>query len=472
MQVQSKVVAPDLLASPVAKRQTSNADGAFGRSMGRAHDGHGVPADARANRNALATASPNARLRPDAEVSTDADVAAPPDVDATPSSRAESETLTTWAVQPDVVKVRDESQLTLASAGTRVSSIASLAPDSSFVSAGSDSDAMRQAATALLVATPATASLATAAAGAWSVDLSGTVPVESSATVPVDLSGTVPAETSVTVPVDLSATVLVETSVTVPVDLSATVPLDLSGTVPVDLSATVPLDLSGTVPVESSATVPVESLGARMSAPAGESGVAAGPVGTATVASDLLVGQPAAAVLAAVDDAAPAPIAVESTMMMRPVSTGSEVALPASTSLDAAAAPAGPAIAQSASSIAGRVEAAVAALRNAPPPREAVLDVDGLRVTVRLVGDVVHVSTDQRLQGGLGRELSQALAGRGLQLGQDQNSQGETSNRGEGQTAGGRQAERGNAQGGGPNDQRSGPLVDDSPTRRDHGVLL
>jgi hypothetical protein len=464
MQVQSKVVAPDLLASPVAKRQTSNADGAFGRSMGRAHDGHGVPADARANRNALATASPNARLRPDAEVSTDADVAAPQDVDATPSSRAESETLTTWAVQPDVVKVRDESQLTLASAGTRVSSIASLAPDSSFVSAGSDSDAMRQAATALLVATPATASLATAAAGAWSVDLSGTVPVESSATVPVDLSGTVPAETSVTVPVDLSATVLVEPSVTVPVDLSATVP--------VESSATVPLDLSGTVPVESSATVPVESLGARMSAPAGESGVAAGPVGTATVASDLLVGQPAAAVLAAVDDAAPAPIAVESTMMMRPVSTGSEVALPASTSLDAAAAPAGPAIAQSASSIAGRVEAAVAALRNAPPPREAVLDVDGLRVTVRLVGDVVHVSTDQRLQGGLGRELSQALAGRGLQLGQDQNSQGETSNRGEGQTAGGRQAERGNAQGGGPSDQRSGPLADGSPTRRDHGVLL
>jgi hypothetical protein len=400
MQVQSKVVAPDLLASSVAGRQTGNADGAFGRSMGRAHDGHGVPDSARANRNALATASPNAGLHPDAEVSTDADVAAPPDVDATPSPRAESETLTAWAVQPDVVEVRDESQLAFASAGTSVSSVASLAPDSSAVLAGSDGDAMRQAAAARLITTPATASLATAAAGAWSVDL------------------------------------------------------------------------SATVPVDPSATVPVESSGVRVPAPAGESGVAAGPLGTATAASDLLDGQPAAPVLAAVDDAAPAPIAAESSMTMRPVTTGAEVALPAATSLDGAAAPAGPAIAQSASSIAGRVEAAVAALRNAPPPREAVLDVDGLRVTVRLVGDVVHVSTDQRLQGGLGRELSQALAGRGLQLGQDQNSQGETSNRGEGQTAGGRQAERGNTQGGGPNDQRSGPLSDGSATRRDHGVLL
>jgi hypothetical protein len=448
MQVQSKVVAPDLLASPVAKRQTSNADGAFGRSMGRAHDGHGVPADARANRNALATASPNGRLRPDAEVSTDPDVAAPPDVHATPSSRAESETLTTWAVQPDVVKVRDESQLTLASAGTRVSSIASLAPDSSFVLAGSDSDAMRQAATALLVATPATASLATAAAGAWSVDLS--------AAVPVDLSAAVPAVSSAPVPVGLSADVPVVASAPVPVVASAPVPVDLSAPVPVDLSA----------------AVPVDSSGVRVPAPSGESGVAGGPVGTTTAASDLLNGQPAAPVLAAVDDTAPAPIAVESSMTMRPVTTGAEVALPASTSLDATAASAGPAIAQSASSIAGRVEAAVAALRNAPPPREAVLDVDGLRVTVRLVGDVVHVSTDQRLQGGLGRELSQALAGRGLQLGQDQNSQGETSSRGEGRATGGRQAERGNTQGGGPNAQRSGPLADGSATRRDHGVLL
>jgi hypothetical protein len=448
MQVQSKVVAPDLLASPVAKRQTSNADGAFGRSMGRAHDGHGEPASARANRNALATASPNGRLRPDAEVSTDPDVAAPPDVHATPSSRAESETLTTWAVQPDVVKVRDESQLTLASAGTRVSSIASLAPDSSFVLAGSDSDAMRQAATALLVATPATASLATAAAGAWSVDLS--------AAVPVDLSAAVPAVSSAPVPVGLSADVPVVASAPVPVVASAPVPVDLSAPVPVDLSA----------------AVPVDSSGVRVPAPSGESGVAGGPVGTTTAASDLLNGQPAAPVLAAVDDTAPAPIAVESSMTMRPVTTGAEVALPASTSLDATAASAGPAIAQSASSIAGRVEAAVAALRNAPPPREAVLDVDGLRVTVRLVGDVVHVSTDQRLQGGLGRELSQALAGRGLQLGQDQNSQGETSSRGEGRATGGRQAERGNTQGGGPNAQRSGPLADGSATRRDHGVLL
>jgi hypothetical protein len=464
MQVQSKVVAPDLLASPVAKRQTSNADGAFGRSMGRAHDGHGEPASARANRNALATASPNGRLRPDAEVSTDPDVAAPPDVHATPSSRAESETLTTWAVQPDVVKVRDESQLTLASAGTRVSSIASLAPDSSFVLAGSDSDAMRQAATALLVATPATASLATAAAGAWSVDLS--------AAVPVDLSAAVPAVSSAPVPVGLSADVPVVASAPVPVVASAPVPVDLSAPVPVDLSAAVPVDLSAAVPVDLSAAVPVDSSGVRVPAPSGESGVAGGPVGTTTAASDLLNGQPAAPVLAAVDDTAPAPIAVESSMTMRPVTTGAEVALPASTSLDATAASAGPAIAQSASSIAGRVEAAVAALRNAPPPREAVLDVDGLRVTVRLVGDVVHVSTDQRLQGGLGRELSQALAGRGLQLGQDQNSQGETSSRGEGRATGGRQAERGNTQGGGPNAQRSGPLADGSATRRDHGVLL
>ncbi|MFT6803771.1 MAG: hypothetical protein ACJA2H_000781, partial [Nitriliruptoraceae bacterium] len=280
MQVQSKVVAPDLLASPVAKRQTSNADGAFGRSMGRAHDGHGEPASARANRNALATASPNGRLRPDAEVSTDPDVAAPPDVHATPSSRAESETLTTWAVQPDVVKVRDESQLTLASAGTRVSSIASLAPDSSFVLAGSDSDAMRQAATALLVATPATASLATAAAGAWSVDLS--------AAVPVDLSAAVPAVSSAPVPVGLSADVPVVASAPVPVVASAPVPVDLSAPVPVDLSAAVPVDLSAAVPVDLSAAVPVDSSGVRVPAPSGESGVAGGPVGTTTAASDLL----------------------------------------------------------------------------------------------------------------------------------------------------------------------------------------
>jgi hypothetical protein len=416
MQVQNKLVAPDLLPSRVAGRQGGSADGAFGRSMGRAHDGHGVPASDRANRNALAKASPNARLHRDAEVSTDADVAATPHVEATRSPRAESETLTPWAAQPDIVEVRDESQLALASAGPSVTSVAPLAPESSTAVAESDSDAMRQAATARMVTTPATASLATVAAGAWSVDLSATVPV----------------------------------------DLSATVPVDLSATVPVDLSA----------------TVPVDSLAAVSQAPAVESGVAAGRLGTATAASDLLDGQPAAPVLAAADDAAPAPIAAESSMTMRPVTTGAEVALPASTSLDAAAAPAGPAIARSASSIAGRVEAAVAALRNAPPPREAVLDVDGLRVTVRLVGDVVHVSTDQRLQGGLGRELSQALAGRGLQLGQDQNSQGETSNRGEGQPAGGRQAERGNTQGGGRNDQRSDPLADGSATRRDHGVLL
>jgi hypothetical protein len=454
MQVQSKVVAPDLLASPVAKRQTGNADGAFGRSMGRAHDVHGVPASTRANRNALATANPNARVHPDAEVSTDADVAASVDVHATPSPRAESETLTAWAAQPDVVEVRDGSQL--ASAGTSASSVASLAPDLSSVLAGSDSDAMRQAATARLVTTPATASLATAAAGAWSVDLLAAVPGVSSAAVLVESSATVPVESSAAVLVESSAAVLVESS----------------AAVLVESSATVLVESSATVLVESSATVPVDSSGVRVPAPAGESGVAGGPLGMATAASDLLDGQPAAPVLAAVDDAAPAPIAVESSMTMRPVTTGTEVALPASTSLDSAAAPAGPAIAQSASSIAGRVEAAVAALRNAPPPREAVLDVDGLRVTVRLVGDVVHVSTDQRLQGGLGRELSQALAGRGLQLGQDQNSQGETSSRGEGQTTGGRQAERGNTRGGGPNDQRSGPLAGGSATRRDHGVLL
>lgn len=69
--------------------------------------------------------------------------------------------------------------------------------------------------------------------------------------------------------------------------------------------------------------------------------------------------------------------------------------------------------------LAARVEAAVEALRNAPPPREAVIDVDGVRITLRLVGETVHVHAGQPLDHGQQRDLGQALANRGFGFADD-----------------------------------------------------
>ena len=120
--------------------------------------------------------------------------------------------------------------------------------------------------------------------------------------------------------------------------------------------------------------------------------------------------------------AVPAPVVVEAGQpagdLAAPTGPGAEaVATTAAPTAPATPAPApAPAPGPLAQSVAARVETAVEALRNAPPPREAVIDVDGLRVTVRLLGEQVQVAVDQPTAPRMARELADALASRGLQL--------------------------------------------------------
>jgi hypothetical protein len=69
-----------------------------------------------------------------------------------------------------------------------------------------------------------------------------------------------------------------------------------------------------------------------------------------------------------------------------------------------------------ASRVAARVEEAVRALENAPPPRDVTLEVDGLILHVRMRGDMVRVIGDGLLPRGWEADLRPSLEARGFDL--------------------------------------------------------
>ena len=113
-----------------------------------------------------------------------------------------------------------------------------------------------------------------------------------------------------------------------------------------------------------------------------------------------------------------------------PGTTGSEVAVPRTSSPAASAPTSGggataPAPAAASRELVGRVLDALDLLEHAPPPRRMTIEVpdaDGLRLHVSLRGSEVHVAVQSGGAGspdlsGWGRELSAGLASRGFDLG-------------------------------------------------------